>query len=103
MITKLKCEGCGASDFKKHPIIDEFLVCTCCGNQYMKQIREIADNLPIDLKVTIKGDHSKLIINNAIIKGDFNTIVGNFNIVVGDHNTSKGENNILKGDFNTNR
>lgn len=101
MITLLKCESCGGSDFKKHPDINEFLVCNNCGNQYMRQIRKIKENLPLDLKETIKSDMSKLKVNNCIIIGDMNNIIGDDNVIKGDMNKINGKRNITKGDMNT--
>lgn len=100
MITLLKCETCGGSDFEKHKLIDEFLVCSNCGNQYMKEVRAIEKSLPIDLKVKIQGNNNDLEINNAIIKGNNNDVVGNYNIVIGNNNDVEGIGNIAKGNNN---
>jgi uncharacterized Zn finger protein len=100
MITLLKCETCGGSDFKKHELIDEFLVCTNCGNQYMTEIRNIEKDLPLDLKTNIKGNYNELEANNCIIKGDYNEIKGDYNIAIGDYNELRGIGNIAKGDYN---
>lgn len=100
-ITALKCENCGASDFKPHSKISEFLVCSSCGSQYSKGVRQISDDLPFDLKVVTKSNRSTIIGNNLIVKGDYNKITGNNNIILGNRNTCRGLNNISEGDYNT--
>ncbi|MCP4255009.1 MAG: hypothetical protein GY775_16705 [Candidatus Scalindua sp.] len=69
----------------------------------MTEVRNIQSyNLPIDLKVAVVGNHSKLTINNCIIKGNHNKINGDYNIILGNHNKIKGQNNICKGNHNKN-
>ncbi len=100
MLTLLKCETCGGSSFKPHSIVDEFLVCEFCNSQYLKSVRDIEIELPVDLKVNINSNHSKIVVNNCLIKGNHNNIAGNYNVILGDHNKIVGSKNIAKGNHN---
>jgi len=101
MLTLLKCETCGGSSFKPHSVIDEFLVCEFCNSQYLKSVRDIDIDIPVDLKAKIDGNHSRLFVNNCVIKGNYNNIAGNYNIILGNHNKIVGKKNIAKGNYNT--
>ena len=99
-IESIKCNNCGASDFSKHPELDEFLICNTCDSQYTSQVRKITNDLPYDLKVKIKSNSSTFVANNAIINGNYNDIQGDYNIILGNSNTIVGSCNIPKGNYN---
>ena len=100
-MTEIKCNNCGGNQFKPNKEIAQFLECTHCGTQYKNKVKDIEVELPVNLKVKIKTDRSKLKINNCIIEGDWNKIKGNFNAIIGNRNKVDGKGNILiQGDWN---
>jgi len=102
-MTEIKCNNCGGNQFQNNKEIKDFLECLHCGTQYERKVKEIEDELPLNLKIKISSNMSNFHINNCIIDGNMNNIKGNYNIVRGNMNDIKGIGNIVEGNMNTHK